>query len=292
MSTRFTVILILSLIAAGPALAGPDADVKEPASLVASKHDWPSWSGPDRNLTSLGNGVFDRDSFGLERVWTRPLGSAYSGIVVVGDRLVTGFSDGESDFLAALDAASGEERWRYRIADAYLGHDGSDDGPVGTRRCMKARSTGSVPGVSCSPSPSPTARSAGPTSSTRNSAPASPNTASRPPRWCSATCWWCIPAATRAARSRPSTARAASCAGRPATTWWATSRRWRSRSMATSRSSRSPTSTSWASSRLPARCSGSTSTPPASTTALPSRYRSATARCSSPTGRSRRSSGW
>ena len=112
-----------SLMVAGMAAAEPDPGVHR---------DWPVWSGPDRNLTSLGNGIFDRDSFGLEKVWSRPLGSAYAGISIVGDQVVTGFSDGESDFMVSLDATSGKERWRYRIEDAYKGHDGSDDGPIAT----------------------------------------------------------------------------------------------------------------------------------------------------------------
>ncbi|MEM7582810.1 MAG: PQQ-binding-like beta-propeller repeat protein [Acidobacteriota bacterium] len=110
---------LLSLAIAVPGSAAP-----------GTKSDWPQWSGPDHNLTSLGNGLFDRESFGLETVWKRPLGSAYSGISIVGDRVVTGFSDGEADFLISLDAATGEEQWRYRISDTYKGHDGSDDGPL------------------------------------------------------------------------------------------------------------------------------------------------------------------
>ena len=93
--------------------------------------DWPVWSGPAGNLTSQGNGVFD-GAFGLEQVWSRPLGSAYSGVMAVDGRLATTFSDGESDFLVALDASTGAERWRYRISDTYKGHGGSDDGQLST----------------------------------------------------------------------------------------------------------------------------------------------------------------
>jgi outer membrane protein assembly factor BamB len=102
------------------------------AADPGTRRDWPVWSGPDRNLTSLGNGVFPGDGFGLEAAWSRPLGSGYSGISVAGDRLVTAFSDGEADYLVALDPATGVEQWRYRIADTYKGHDGSDDGPLAT----------------------------------------------------------------------------------------------------------------------------------------------------------------
>ncbi|MCP4663697.1 MAG: PQQ-binding-like beta-propeller repeat protein [bacterium] len=122
MKTKVSFLLIAAAV--GMALAHPLA--------AATDSDWPLWSGPNRNLTSLGNGTFDRPSFGLERLWAKTLGSGYSGIAIVGERLVTGFSNGESDFLVALDAATGEERWRYRIGDAYKGHDGSNDGPLAT----------------------------------------------------------------------------------------------------------------------------------------------------------------
>lgn len=102
------------------------------ASAAASGRDWPHWAGPNFDLTVDGAGAFDREVFGLERAWIRPLGSAYSGIAVVGDKLVTAFSDGTDDLLVALDAATGEELWRYRIGDMYKGHDGSHDGPNGT----------------------------------------------------------------------------------------------------------------------------------------------------------------
>jgi len=51
---------------------------------------------------------------------------------VVGDRLVTAFSDGESDWLGALDANTGEERWRYRFGETHEGQDAADDGPLAT----------------------------------------------------------------------------------------------------------------------------------------------------------------
>lgn len=104
-----------------------------PAAASTESHDWPSWNGPNHDLTSLGNGVFDEEAFALKRLWSKPLGSGYSALSVVGDRLVTGFSSGTSDWMVALDVKSGQELWRYRMAEAtYRGHDGSDDGPVAT----------------------------------------------------------------------------------------------------------------------------------------------------------------
>lgn len=77
-------------------------------------------------------GVLETESFRLDLVWKRPLGSGYSGVSVVDGRAVTMFSDGEFDNLVALDTDTGEEIWRYRIASTYRGHGGSADGAHST----------------------------------------------------------------------------------------------------------------------------------------------------------------
>ncbi len=102
------------------------------SSGVAETRDWPDWAGPEGNRSSTGNGLFDSDEFGLKQEWLTQLGSGYSGITIVGNVAVTGMADQESDYLVALDTNNGKELWRYRIADVYLGHDGSDDGPLAT----------------------------------------------------------------------------------------------------------------------------------------------------------------
>ncbi|MEO1083537.1 MAG: PQQ-binding-like beta-propeller repeat protein [Acidobacteriota bacterium] len=84
------------------------------------------------DLTSSGDGIFGDGAFHLERTWSQPLGSAYSGILVVDGWLVTTFSDGTWDYLTALDASSGAERWRYRISETYKGSANADDGPLST----------------------------------------------------------------------------------------------------------------------------------------------------------------
>jgi len=128
------VLLALASVAIADPEPQPRTDSRPERSMALPQEgaDWPMWSGPKGNLTSLDNGLFDGGAFGLERVWSRPLGSAYSGIVVVGGRVTTTFSDGKSDYLVALDASTGAEQWRYRISDTYKGHDGSDDGPLAT----------------------------------------------------------------------------------------------------------------------------------------------------------------
>ena len=69
-------------------------------------------------------------SFGLVTAWERELGSGYSSLAVQGDRLVTLFTDGEEDVLAAFDRTTGQELWRLVLDEKYAGHDGSDDGPL------------------------------------------------------------------------------------------------------------------------------------------------------------------
>jgi outer membrane protein assembly factor BamB len=68
----------------------------------------------------------------LRELWRRPLGSGFSAISIAGARGFTGLSDGGSDFLAAIDLATGRELWRTRLGEAYRGHDGSKDGPIST----------------------------------------------------------------------------------------------------------------------------------------------------------------
>jgi outer membrane protein assembly factor BamB len=75
----------------------------------------------------------------LREVWRRPLGSGFSAISIAGMRGYTGLADGPSDFLAAIDLATGKEVWRTRLGEVYRGHDGSKDGPISTPAVDGAR---------------------------------------------------------------------------------------------------------------------------------------------------------
>jgi len=100
-------------------------------ALGAADTDWPHLRGPGHD-GHVASSVFQEGEFALEVAWKRGLGSGYSGIVVSDGILVTMFQDGPSDFVVALDGASGDERWRQEIGAAYFGHDGSEDGPIST----------------------------------------------------------------------------------------------------------------------------------------------------------------
>ena len=94
--------------------------------------DWASFRGPNQDNSIAGDGALGADGFGLRVEWAQPLGPGYSGIAVVGDKVVTLFSDGEFDVLIALNREDGKELWRHKIAETYKGHDGSTDGPITT----------------------------------------------------------------------------------------------------------------------------------------------------------------
>ena len=104
-----------------------------PGAVAFADTTWTSFRGPGgvgeaalRNLPTADGPV------ALEVRWKQPLGSGYSGIAVADDTLITALYGGERDYVVALDAETGEEKWRYDLAPAYAGHDGSHDGPIST----------------------------------------------------------------------------------------------------------------------------------------------------------------
>lgn len=95
--------------------------------------DWKQWRGEGQQ------GRFDDDpriasATGLEfRVrWRRPLGSGYAAFSTDSGRAYSMAARDGQDFVIAMDLMTGEERWRRSLGSSYLGHDGSDDGPIGT----------------------------------------------------------------------------------------------------------------------------------------------------------------
>jgi outer membrane protein assembly factor BamB len=82
----------------------------------------------------------------FELRWKRPLGSGYSGISIAEDTLVTAVDEAERIYVAALDPATGEERWRYDLASRHAGHDGSHDGPISTPAIADGRVFAMSPG--------------------------------------------------------------------------------------------------------------------------------------------------
>jgi len=102
------------------------------ASSSAALADWPGFRGPDSTGAATSAALFKDDGAGLAVGWKVALGSGYSSLAVADGRVVAMFAAGEHDAVAAFDQATGDELWRYEIAEAYNGHDGSHDGPIST----------------------------------------------------------------------------------------------------------------------------------------------------------------
>ena len=134
-----------ALAAERPAVAGRNGGVSAGHPLTTSAAmeilqqgddkptgDWPQFRG--RNVDGIASDkVFDRSRpIGLELGWRARLGSGYSGVSVQNGLAVTMFDDGEFNVIAAFDALTGRERWRFPVSPTHLGRDGSYDGPIST----------------------------------------------------------------------------------------------------------------------------------------------------------------
>ena len=89
---------------------------------------WPGLWGPSRN----GSVEESKTPTALKELWRRPSAGGYSEVASAGERVFTLELKDGADYVLALDAQSGRELWRTRIADTYRGHDGSHDGPIST----------------------------------------------------------------------------------------------------------------------------------------------------------------
>lgn len=90
-------------------------------SATAFCDDWPNWSGPGFNGISKETGfasTWTKD--GLAPEWTREIGTGFSSMSVVGDRLFAmGHSD-ETETVWCLNPADGEVLWKHTYAGQLL----------------------------------------------------------------------------------------------------------------------------------------------------------------------------
>jgi outer membrane protein assembly factor BamB len=98
-------------------LAGLGVAVFVPALLAAAApSDWPRYRGPKGDGVSKETGLLKAwPAAGPRVLWRARLGSGYSGMAVVGNRLFTMFGSGGSEYAVAFDAAKGKELWRFRL---------------------------------------------------------------------------------------------------------------------------------------------------------------------------------
>ncbi len=87
-----------------------------PLPTYAEGADWPQVGGATRDFRPVAPTLSKQwpDS-GPKLLWSRDLGSGYSGIAVVGDRLFTAYREGEEEVLIAARIADGTTLWQRRV---------------------------------------------------------------------------------------------------------------------------------------------------------------------------------
>jgi outer membrane protein assembly factor BamB len=104
--------------------------------------DWPGFLGPRGDGTSPETDLLDQFPVGGPRaLWSRDIGAGYAAPSVRGDILVVFHREGDEEVVEALDAATGERRWRHtypsRFEDPYGYNNGPRSAPLlSTNRCF------------------------------------------------------------------------------------------------------------------------------------------------------------
>ncbi len=109
-------------------------------AAVAPAGDWPQLLGPQRD----GHAAADEriaeswPDAGPKARWRRPIGRGYAGPVVVGETVVVFHREasrggsGDEEVIEAIDAASGQTRWRDAHPTRFRPQVGGGDGPLCT----------------------------------------------------------------------------------------------------------------------------------------------------------------
>jgi outer membrane protein assembly factor BamB len=101
------------------------------ATCVSFAIDWPQWRGPGRDGHSAETGLLKSwPAGGPKLVWkAQGLGEGYSSLAVANGRLYTQGQRGGSEYLMALDAATGKKVWEIENGAGY--QDRRGNGPRG-----------------------------------------------------------------------------------------------------------------------------------------------------------------
>ena len=98
--------------------------------LHGAAADWPQFLGPSRNGVYAGPPLADAwPAGGPRKVWQKSIGQGLAGPVVAGDRLILFHRVANEEVVEALDARTGDPRWRYAYRTAYRDDFGFDEGP-------------------------------------------------------------------------------------------------------------------------------------------------------------------
>lgn len=82
--------------------------------------DWPQFLGPDRNGSCAETDLIDTfPDDGPSIVWRSAAGVGMSGIAVSAGSVYTLYQDEQQQYVVAMDAGTGDEKWKTGIAAAY-----------------------------------------------------------------------------------------------------------------------------------------------------------------------------
>lgn len=92
--------------------------------------DWPQFLGPQRNGVYSGPRLASSwPAGGPKRVWRKNVGQGFAGPAVAGDRVILFHRVGNEEVVEALDARTGDPRWRFAYTTTYRDDFGFDEGP-------------------------------------------------------------------------------------------------------------------------------------------------------------------
>ncbi|HEX8311626.1 MAG TPA: PQQ-binding-like beta-propeller repeat protein, partial [Chthoniobacteraceae bacterium] len=96
-----------------------------PVAKLSTATPWPQWRGPQRDGVSPETGWRkDWPAEGPRVLWRAQVGVGMSSCVLASGRMITQGNDGKgNDHVVALDAATGEERWRHSFPCVTAAHE-------------------------------------------------------------------------------------------------------------------------------------------------------------------------
>ena len=126
-----SMIVVLSIASAGSWVWLATADEGAKTSVRNSGEDWPQWRGPHSDGISRETGLLTDWSDRKPKIlWQQPLGSGFSSIAVVGDRLYTMAAVEKVEYVFCLDADTGNVVWKVPSSAKY--EESHGDGPRST----------------------------------------------------------------------------------------------------------------------------------------------------------------
>lgn len=102
-------------------------------ALAPVAADWPQLHGPARDGHSAETKLnWNWPKTGPKVLWERDAGRGWAGAVVSGETLLFFHRAGDDEVLAALDPATGKEKWKYAYPTKYRDDFNFDNGPRAT----------------------------------------------------------------------------------------------------------------------------------------------------------------